>query len=230
MQQILDVLSAHGLGHLHQGNTRPGEVVFLNLQGVVHVDHLLSVPTFVAYAAAASMPAELWGGEELKVSTSAAHVIDVKHDDQRLVELIEGYIGEAEWEVQPTSAAMERSVAFYTPEEEDVEVVSAPQVPLSEMTMAERLDRARALQGKWVAEPPHHSIADREAERERVSRMAPGVTYRDLHPLDDDDYEPPTAYDLAVERIRRVEGSPFSRSAPNDGAPRSREEDWYYHP
>lgn len=230
MQQILDVLSAHGLGHLHRGHTQEGEVVLLNLQGVLHVDQLLSVPTFVAYAAAESMPPELWGGEQLEISTSPAHVVEVKHQDERLVALIESYIGEAEWEVQPTAAAMKQSLEVHISEVEYVEVVSAPQVPLSEMTMEERLDRARALRGKWVAEPPHHSIADREAERERVSRMAPGVTYRDLHPLDDDDYEPPTPYDIAMRRIRRVEGAPDSLLAPDDGAPRSREEDWYYHP
>ena len=177
------------------------------------------------------MPAELWGGEVLQVRTSPSLVIDVEHTDDCLVGLVRGYIGAAGRAMQPQEQKAEPR--WVSPIHDVVieyrEVVSAPQVPLREMSMEERLDRARALRGKWVAEPPHHSIADSEAERERVLKMAPGVTYRDLHPLDDDDYEPPTPYDIALERIRRVEGSPDSRLEPDDGAPRSLREDWYYY-
>lgn len=230
MEQIPDIVSAYGLGHLYRGHTMHGDFPLLNLHGFLRMDHLLERSTFVAYAEAEGMPAELWGGEVLQVRTSPSLVIEVEHTDSCLVGLVRGYIGAAGRAMQPQEQKPEPRWAspIHDVVIEYREVVSAPQVPLNEMTREERLDRARALRGKWVAQPPHHSSADREMERERVSRMTPGVTYRDLHPLDDDDYEPPTPYDLAMRRIRRVEGAPDSFLAPDDGAPRSREEDWYY--
>lgn len=232
MEQIPDIISAYGLGHLYQGHTLHGDFPLLNLHGFLRMDQLLERPTFTAYAEGEGLPAELWGGEVLQVRTSPSLVIEVEHEDDCLVELVRGYIGAAGRAMQPKEQkpAPRWVSPLYHVVFEEREVVSAPQIPLHEMSMEERLDRARALQGKWVAEPPHHSVADSEVERARVLKMAPGVTYRDLHPLDDDDYEPPTPYDIALEKIRRVEGSPASRYEPGDGSPRSHPEDWYYRP
>lgn len=173
MQQIPDIISAYGLGHLYRGHTLHGDFPLLNLHGFLRMDQLLERPTFTAYAEAEGIPAELWGGEVLQVRTSPSLVIDVEHVDDCLVGLVRGYIGAAGRAMQSKERQPNWVPSWNEAMFQQVEIVSAPQVPLNEMSMEERLDRARALQGKWVAEPVHPCDLLGEKERKRVLNRWP---------------------------------------------------------
>lgn len=212
MQQIPDIVSAYGLGHLYRGHTLHGDFPLFDLHGFLRMDQLLERPMFTAYAEAEGMPAELWGGEVLQVRTSPSLVIDVEHTDNCLVGLVRGYIGAAGRAMQPKEGQPNWVPSWNEAMFQQVEIVSVPQVPLNEMSMEERLDRARALRGKWVAEPLHPCDLIGEKERERVLNRWPELRNVaaepvELTPEEEELYawldENAADYAFAMEEIRQ---------------------------
>lgn len=206
-----------GLAGVYQSHTMYGTFPLLRLRGSLIMDVLMESPLLQQAAHQLGLMVELWGGETVMVrSPSEGHFLLDTQDEllESLLRchfglaarLLEHNLGSPDHDEQPDPDAAAWLEDLDT-EMDILSKVTLPEIPIRELSRAERLDRARALRGKRVKDPA--AIRNQEArlrEQEKSLLMSPGgsasVTEED-QTFDEDDM----AMLEQLYRIMRAEGT-----------------------
>lgn len=211
-QVITQIMEEYGLTGVYRTHTLHGNYPLLDVQGVLSLDRLIDTPHFARAAGEIGTIAHLWGGEHVRVMTAEPGAIQVEASAPELEELTRQHLTNAARDLQrhySMADELEEPAPENIPFAPGADFFFALGLPpvenLRDLSLEERLDRARALRGQTVMDTHEvREFEDREAMQEYALLHFPPVEEAGVEepPLSEED-----VVDLARrERLMRLEG------------------------
>lgn len=213
-QVITQIMEEYGLTGAYRSHTFHGDFPLLDVQGVLSIDRLIATPHFARAAREIATIAHLWGGEHVRVVTAKSGALHVDASAPELEDLIRQHLTNAARDLQRHYSMADEleepapeNISWTTPGADFFSALGLPPVEnLRDLSLEERLDRARALRGQTVMDT--HEVREfeaREALQEYALLHFPPVEEAGVEeepPLSEED-----VVDLARhERLLRLEG------------------------